>query len=501
VIYSRNAGEFRDAFWKIREEFRKRHERRLQHIAAVYAREEAEANRRILEHGLRVYLLDGFLDTLNWNLFGGDFTGPTLFPEVSVESLQTRTVRRMDYLGVQCDTERPLLNIEAKRPSPLPRGVDWNGGAPSNAIKQDFVEKVSRAMVHVRSNRPQDSDIGSDWWDSLATLRDYARSVHARVGSAPRRSAMSDGNWLLIFTDPQRSFVEDDPDAALLQVFFLDYLDTDFADVFNLLEYQRVLGDTGSLSPAQVPFHVKAEQIGHALHGVRILRTRKPSIFRAAPQILVQPLLFLRTLAGGWFTIEDRTEFTLPADHATLPQHLEEVQSKAAALLDEVGQRLGMNLTVGTLEDHYANGTDFAALPGVRRERAGEEQQYLVVTGRASHYLQLYPTVENCPYHEWLPDTGTLSKIHVSTITPPAHFPAGADHHCAHRDVSDIKAGQITDQNLASIGPRSPSSGGAFCEIWTFEQFLCCRTCVFQTVCSQSTVFHLPCRSAVVQDR
>jgi len=496
MIYSRNAGEFRDAFGKVKQEFKTRHERKLQGIAAVYAGEEAEASRRVLEHGLRVYLLDGFLHALNWNLFGTEYASATLVPEVTVESLERRTARRMDYLGVQSGTDRPLLDLEAKRPSPLPGKLVLSDAPPSTSFKQEFVETVSQAMPSVRDGRPQDSKIGADWCESLSALRDYARSVHARVGSAPRRSVISDGAWLLVFTDPHKSFVEDDSNPALLQAFFLDYLDSDFKDVFDLLEYQRVLGETAPLSPAQLPFHINATQISHALHGVRVLRTRKPSIFHAAPQVLVQPLLFIRTLLGGWLSVEDRSEFSLPADEANLTQHLQDVGHRAASLREDVEQRLTTTLTIQTLENHYEDAAAFATLPAVRFERNAHDQQLLVVTGRSSHYLQLRPTVEGCPYHEWLLDTGTAAKIFSSSVAPPAHFPAGSAHHCAHRDVADIKAAQITDQNRAQIGPRSPASGDAFCEIWTFEQFLCCRTCVFQNVCSKAVVFRLPCPMA-----
>jgi len=40
---------------------------------------------------------------------------------------------------------------------------------------------------------------------------------------------------------------------------------------------------------------------------------------------------------------------------------------------------------------------------------------------------------------------------------------------------------------------ESGEEGQAFCEIWCFEQHLCCRTCVFEEVCAKSEVFRLPC--------
>jgi hypothetical protein len=35
-----------------------------------------------------------------------------------------------------------------------------------------------------------------------------------------------------------------------------------------------------------------------------------------------------------------------------------------------------------------------------------------------------------------------------------------------------------------------------FCEIWKFEEHLCCRTCAFEEVCTKAEVFSgLPCKN------
>jgi len=67
-------------------------------------------------------------------------------------------------------------------------------------------------------------------------------------------------------------------------------------------------------------------------------------------------------------------------------------------------------------------------------------------------------------------------------------------HHCAHRDVISAKGTPITPANRSQCGPRSGRDGQAFCEIWRFEQHLCCRTCAFEEVCLKVAVFQLPCR-------
>ena len=45
------------------------------------------------------------------------------------------------------------------------------------------------------------------WNEWLETLRDYVQSVTNRPGRAPRRVVMTSGSWLIIFTDPEDSFL------------------------------------------------------------------------------------------------------------------------------------------------------------------------------------------------------------------------------------------------------------------------------------------------------
>ena len=57
------------------------------------------------------------------------------------------------------------------------------------------------------------------------------------------------------------------------------------------------------------------------------------------------------------------------------------------------------------------------------------------------------------------------------------------------------KSCRITLENRDRCGSRSSGEQGAFCEIWRFEQHLCCRTCAFEDVCTKAEVFQgLPCK-------
>src|SRR5450759_1944815 len=92
------------------------------------------------------------------------------------------------------------------------------------------------------------------------------------------------------------------------------------------------------------------------------------------------------------------------------------------------------------------------------------------------------------------------SPITVSNVKERSFFPSGETHHCAHGNVLLAKSSEITAENRARCGPRSGEDGEdgeAFCEIWSFEQRLCCRTCAFERVCTNADVFQLPCQALV----
>jgi hypothetical protein len=111
----------------------------------------------------------------------------------------------------------------------------------------------------------------------------------------------------------------------------------------------------------------------------------------------------------------------------------------------------------------------------------------------------LEPSVPNCPFHDWAACEGAgvasmSAPVVIRSISPRSFFFSREVHHCAHRDVNSAKASAITSANRDRCGPRSGEAGQAFCEIWRFEQHLCCRTCVFEEVCTKADVFRLPCR-------
>jgi hypothetical protein len=223
------------------------------------------------------------------------------------------------------------------------------------------------------------------------------------------------------------------------------------------------------------------------------------------PEIHVAPLLFIHTHNGVWFRLEERKEssiYNVPLSASSLPRHLEDVRTAAEELLQEVNRAVGRTLAPISLVEHYANREAFVSLPGVKEVNTSSEKtirEYIVLTGSSTHFLLPEPSVLDCPHHFWEQSQrqGVAVGIPIlerGTTQPRCFFPSGQPHHCAHRDVARIKSCPIDPHNREQCGCRSGRDYEAFCEIAPFEEHLCCRTCVFEEVCTKASVFYLPCQ-------
>jgi hypothetical protein len=146
--------------------------------------------------------------------------------------------------------------------------------------------------------------------------------------------------------------------------------------------------------------------------------------------------------------------------------------------------------------DHYSDQSSFDLLRGVSERKKNE---FVLITGSESHFLRKEPTVAACPFHDWkqIPIRSARRPAEVPLLSPNtdqrAFFATPGLHHCAHEQVYQAKRSPITEANRQHCGPRSGENYAAFCEIFAFERHLCCRTCVFEEVCTRASVFHLPC--------
>lgn len=481
----RNADESLLQFRRIIEEYEGRFAPRLRALRERYT---GTPEGGLLDHSLevhvRVYIVNALLAALNWRLNASPDDGlPNLVPEAPVRSESRKSVRFLDYLGLEGRTDDPLLLVETKRPSAsLPRAL---------TSAETYSEVLSRALGGERL-----TDEWSGWLDDVT---DYVRSTYRRIGKAPRRAVVTNGDWLILFLDPADAFLQGGSADANRIVIFTSRADLEkrYNELFLGLEHQAVLAKAPSFPPGELPLRVRPEAVDRAMHGLRLRYSEQPGVYRSGPVIKVAPVILLRSRYGAWFRVESPPrDYELPRGGTELPAHLSHVREAAEQLLREVNRQLGRQIDPFPIVRHYEDGDAFTEVPGVVEQ---DRDEFLVTTGDKTHYLVLEPSVPNCPFHDWAACEGAgvasmSAPVVIRSISPRSFFFSREVHHCAHRDVNSAKASAITSANRDRCGPRSGEAGQAFCEIWRFEQHLCCRTCVFEEVCTKADVFRLPCR-------
>ena len=505
----RNGDEFRTAFQRARADYDRIFKPQLDRVRALY--DPLPAARRppnideSLEHHARCYVINALLAGLNWRLnFKLEDDLPNLLPEAGVRSQITGRRRFLDYLGIEHRTNRPLLLVEAKRPSAvLPVLLtlpDIPSSRPGPSSVRGAIAVTDTDSVVISRGLAGES-LGGDWPDWLSDLRGYVRSVRVATGQAPKRVVITNGHWMVLFLRPDEAFVEQGPcDPRSIVVFRTpDEILESSAYLFTELEHQRVLGEAPTLRPVELPFYVESRQILEAMHGLRVRYEAAQAIYQREPMIHVAPVVFLHTDFGAWLRVESAAQFPIPHEPDHLVDHLEAVRERARALLAEIADTLRIELRPQPIEGHFANTDSFEAQKAVIKLL---DDEYWIVTGEKTHYLVAEPTVPDCLYHDFansqrLGVPAMPGPVLQRSVEPRSFFYSPETHHCSHSTVALAKSQMITPENRGRCGTRSSQNGEAFCEIWSFEQRLCCRTCVFESVCTKAQTFRLPCQDLI----
>lgn len=507
----RNALEFLQRYHQARDRYESVHRPRIEAARAHYVHDvSTSGDDDLLEAQVREYFVDALLTALNWQLDASGEDGlPNLIPEAQIQSSKSGNTRFLDYLGLNGAWNDPLLIVETKRPnSPLPQRKTTTG-------KGDVLSVVDEPIASIICAGLAGTELAGDWNKWLDTLRDYVKSIFDRSGHAPRRVVLTSGRWLVLFVDPADSFLDTgncQPEKVL--VFGMkggaweenDEISTRYNELYSWLEHQRVLNETPALTIGEVTFHIRSDEVNRALHGLRLLYIEEPDFLAPSPVIKVMPVLLIRSRYGAWLQVESQTSYILPYKKEELAEHLKSVHEAGMGLLAGINSRLKTSLTPSTIESHYRDETSFEILHGVGRKRittSPHHEEYLIITGQHTHYLRLEPTVSDCRHHNWgySHQQGCASPALVSiqsrSTDPRSFFYSGEEHHCTHREVERAKASQITSTNRERCGARSGRDFDPFCEIWGFERHLCCRTCIFEEVCTAADVFILPCKRPI----
>jgi len=484
----RSASDFRHAYRGLQADYDRLYGPKVREVRTVLAdpKRKDPNLEEALEAHVRTYLIDGTLRALGWVITPSTPAEiANMIPEAQVDPV-TGARRFMDYFGYEREVTQPQLIVEAKRPSEFP--VQPNGSTdPASTMVSKWLKQPNRAP--------------GEWKDWIPSLQDYVVSVFVRTDAYPMRCMITDGNWLVVFENPQDAFgAGGNCEDRYIHVFIdRDDVDDRYDEVFLLLDQRSVSGFASEIAPGAIPGSIATANVVQLVHGLRLRYATTETVAQLVPTISVTPIILLRSDAGSWLGVARNDDvFLFPYKYGELSTHIQEVHAAAEILLNRVCQQLGRQLLPTTLEGHYADQEAFEGLHTVEEVRR-QGDHFRVVTGRFKHFLLAEPTVPDCPHHDFGKSVelhcqaGQLPIINRSIKTPRAYFTNTQLHHCCHEDVDAAKHVIISEENKQTCGARSGRKGDVFCEIGPFEEFLCCRTCCFQQVCTASEVFRLPC--------
>jgi hypothetical protein len=484
----RSANDFRITYRRLQADYERKYGQKVAEVRAALAdpkRKNLDLEDALEAH-VRTYLIDGILSALRWQIVSSTPAEiANMIPEAQVDPV-TGNRRYMDYFGYEREVNQPLLVVEAKRPSKFPVSP---GGSTETAS-----ETVSKWL-----RRPNSAP--GEWKQWIPSLQQYVLSVFERTSQFPMRAAITDGNWLVIFEDPGDSFGAAGTRDLRFVHAFTDKADVDdrYDLVFRLLYQRFVSRFAPDVLPGAIAGLIDPAKVVQLLHGLLLRYATSETVGGLIPTISVTPTILLRSDTGSWIRVARSNDvYVLPYRYSELSTHLQEVRAAAELLLARVHEQLGQRLQPATLDEHYADDEAFEGMPGIE-EMQRKSDLFRIVTGRFTHYLLPDPTVPNCPYHDFAKSVelhcqaGELPIINRSIETPRSYFTNTQLHHCCHEDVDAAKHIIISDENKLRCGVRSGRRGDVFCEIAPFDEFLCCRTCCFQQVCTATQVLRLPC--------
>lgn len=487
----RSGNDFRIAYRRIQADYDRLYEPQVASVRTILSdpKRKDPNLEEALEAHVRTYRIDQILNALRWVITPSTPAEiANMIPEAQVDPA-TGARRFMDYFGYEHTVHEPLLVVEAKRPSEFPIRT---GGS------------TETASAEVTEWLKQPDEAPGQWRKWIPSLQEYVVSVFDRIGKFPVRAAITDGDWLVVFENPQDSFGPDGQRDGRYVHAFIDSADVDnrYDLVFRLLDQRFVSRLATEVAPGAIAGLIAPERVVRLLHGLRLRYATSETVGTLVPTITVIPTILLRSDTGSWLRVA-RSEGAndlhfVPYRYEELHRHLEEVNADAVRLLGRVNQQLGLHLQPASLEEHYADHEAFEGMPGVEQMQF-DGDHFRIVTGKATHYLLAQPTVPNCPHHDFGRSVelhcqvGELPIINRSIETPRAYFVNSQLHHCCHEDVDAAKHVLISEENEHRCGVRSGRNGDAFCEIAPFDDFLCCRTCCFQEVCTSTQILRLPC--------
>lgn len=480
----------RDAFEAFRAEERG--------IRAQYRRDEAQVGAEaglteteLLERPTRRFLIDRMLRALGWD--------PGNPGDVIEEARSWIDIDRLyfDYLGLDPDTQRPVIMVEAKGfDAELPR-------APREQTldARGIAQLVQAALSDIKAGKASVAVLAK-WREWLKDLHDYVHSLSKENRSSLRRVVSSAGQWLIVFEDPEDAFVKDGPpNSALIHCFVsIDDILERHALVRRLLNRSRLVDTLGvALSLPEALAVLRPNDIGALFRGFVLVTRESGSSRRPYPTRTVIPAVIVISSGRPFAVLNDQAApQEEPRDPQQLPQFLADLSTRAEAFERGFLQMLGRpNILAQPLSGFTGFSPDLGRNDPVPTDIAGDagggaiaarirpvkfvidvgraHSEYIVVTGHDWFFKSAVPDGPACPFHEW-PNArkqGVSANDPISEYSETTFTQSGEHLHCAHDNLRGMR-----DER---------------CHVDAFDSHLCCRACVFAASCWTTDANRLPC--------
>lgn len=434
------------------------------------ARYEGQGRRLINEAQVRKYIIDPMLEALGWKL-----DAPAdMIVEAGVEPLDDSSHRRfLDYFGAgRIDACQASLLVEAKRLShELPthdEGMDLKQ-VIADALK---VAQKAKSSTKVRGKR---GPLSAEWLDVLTTLFDYVERLASGEHGTPRKVLLTNGEWLIVFTDPVKTLVRKEiatndllvvsnlqeageTAVALFAQLSFESLTEDLQEQ-NVVDLCRFVASDGDPLPAAFAVDISTAELGKR------------------PLMGVLPAIAVQVPGGGWLRFMNPAfEQHVLRSEAELANDMHAIHEQTETLLAKLRAQRDLRLVDAVaLESTIPKVPKF---PSTRLLRRVADNRFVMYLGENTHPFVDPGAFAGCPYHSY----GAAFKEGVAasaapilrpSTEPPAYFPSGSTRHCAHGGVHALRAKK--------------------CAIQGMDSFLCCRACALKSRCWPDDAPHLPC--------
>lgn len=447
---------------------------------------------RPLEAQTRVRFFDRFVSLLGWDLgLGGDMAQEA--------RIRAETTTYMDYVGVTRLTRVPVVLLEVKA---------WDKPFIGRARGRSGTENAAELLVEgirffLDGGAKNLSPVTHEWYEYIEQVTGYVKGLMEQHGHELARAVLASGQWLIVFTAPVKTFVNGNVSGADIMVLHRADFIANAPRIFSELSRQVLVRDVPfPLRPPQLPDYLSTDRLRAAYRGLLVhYQGKGTTIFARKPQLFVYPAVVLERTDGVLLTaVKESLEFELFVSRGQIAEgnldsgwdniddHVKGVHAASEELLAECSRELGIAIEVSAITEFggFPQALQLNAAPQpriqfvMRATASGDE--WIIVTGEASHFLRRGPAVDHCRFHVWSECHRAGEALMQSPINfprvqePRSFFTDGQGHHCAHRTLDERRT--------------------SACHVRSIDQRVCCQACVFSTQCwSGERARNLPCGS------